>query len=209
MADAVPSLKRPALAATATGSVIAAAVVGGTHLLPESAASAATGHSRSAAPGHTRSAAPALDRAGSAPQVSRSGQRPPLQSLKRTAIRSDRTTVARHAGDAKSSKNLLAASSDPRTIAKALLAQYGWPASEFTCLDDLWVGESDWNPGATNPYSGAYGIPQALPAEKMATVGPDWRTDPATQIRWGLDYIRSSYGSPCSADAFKQGNGWY
>ena len=61
----------------------------------------------------------------------------------------------------------------------------------------------------TNPSSGAYGIPQALPAAKMASAGSDWRTNPVTQIRWGLDYIESAYGSPCAAESFKQGHGWY
>ncbi|MGI8614911.1 MAG: hypothetical protein ACR2KL_13360 [Nocardioidaceae bacterium] len=98
---------------------------------------------------------------------------------------------------------------DPRDVARAMLPSYGWSDAEFGCLDELWVSESDWNPSATNPTSGAYGIPQALPAEKMASAGADWRTNAATQIAWGLGYIRDSYGSPCSADAFKQANGWY
>lgn len=60
-----------------------------------------------------------------------------------------------------------------------------------------------------NPTSSAYGIPQALPGEKMASAGADWATNPATQIEWGLGYIRDSYGSPCAANSFKLGNGWY
>lgn len=101
------------------------------------------------------------------------------------------------------------ASQDPRTTARAMLADYGWSADQFGCLDSLWVGESGWDHTATNPSSGAYGIPQSLPASKMATAGADWQTNPATQIKWGLGYIREVYGSPCSAEAFKQGNGWY
>lgn len=100
------------------------------------------------------------------------------------------------------------APSDPRDIARAMLPAYGWSA-EFSCLDQLYIGESNWDHTATNPTSGAYGIPQSLPAEKMATAGPDWRTNPATQIEWGLDYIESSYGSPCAANSFKLANGWY
>jgi len=98
---------------------------------------------------------------------------------------------------------------DPREIAESMLDDYGWDSSEMSCLDELWVSESNWEVDATNPTSGAYGIPQALPAEKMAAAGPDWRTNPATQIEWGLDYIQDSYGSPCSAWEFKQGNDWY
>jgi hypothetical protein len=98
---------------------------------------------------------------------------------------------------------------DPQDIAILMMADYGWGMDEFSCLDDLYVSESDWDHTATNPSSGAYGIPQALPAEKMASAGSDWRTNPATQIEWGLDYIRSSYGTPCSAWSFKAANNWY
>ena len=98
---------------------------------------------------------------------------------------------------------------DPRSIAKALLPQYGFSESQFSCLDPLWQGESGWDLHATNPSSGAYGIPQALPGSKMATAGSDWQNNAATQIKWGLDYIRGRYGTPCGAWSFKQANGWY
>jgi hypothetical protein len=74
----------------------------------------------------------------------------------------------------------------------------GWSSSQFGCLDRLWTRESGWRVSAHNA-SGAYGIPQALPASKMATAGADWRTNPITQIRWGLGYIADAYGSPCAA----------
>ncbi|MEJ7756439.1 MAG: hypothetical protein WKF83_09075 [Nocardioidaceae bacterium] len=99
--------------------------------------------------------------------------------------------------------------SDPQGIARAMLADYGWSESEFSCLDALWVGESNWQVDADNPTSSAYGIPQALPGEKMASAGADWLTNPATQIEWGLGYIQASYGTPCSANSFKLSNGWY
>lgn len=98
---------------------------------------------------------------------------------------------------------------DPRAIARSMMDEYGWDSSEFSCLDQLWISESDWDVDATNPTSGAYGIPQSLPPEKMATAGPDWRTNPATQIEWGLEYIDLSYGTPCSAWEFKQDHNWY
>jgi hypothetical protein len=86
----------------------------------------------------------------------------------------------------------------PQQIARALVAQRGWSASQFGCLDTLWTRESNWRLDARNS-SGAYGIPQALPASKMAMMGADWRTNPVTQIRWGLYYIAAVYGSPCAA----------
>ena len=97
-------------------------------------------------------------------------------------------------------EELATSDSDPKDIAMAMLPQYGWDSSQFGCLDDLWYGESGWDPYAENPYSGAYGIPQALPGSKMAAAGPDWETNPATQIEWGLGYIQDRYGSPCSAE---------
>jgi hypothetical protein len=106
---------------------------------------------------------------------------------------------------------LARAKADPRAVARILLADYGWDDSQFGCLDNLWVGESNWNYKATNSSSGAYGIPQSLPASKMATVAPDWRDNPATQIAWGLKYIKSSYGTPCNAWAQWQARSphWY
>lgn len=98
---------------------------------------------------------------------------------------------------------------DPRDIARAMLPEFGFDDSQFSCLDQLYVSESDWDIHADNPTSSAYGIPQALPGEKMASAGPDWAENPATQIRWGLGYIASSYGTPCNAWSFKQSHNWY
>ena len=100
-------------------------------------------------------------------------------------------------------------SRNPKVVAKAMLGRYGWGASQFGCLDRLWTRESMWSIHATNPSSGAYGIPQALPGSKMASVGSDWRTSAFTQIRWGLGYIQARYGSPCSAWSHSEGHGWY
>ncbi len=98
---------------------------------------------------------------------------------------------------------------DPREIARALLAEFGFSADQFDCLDSLYMSESGWRVNADNPSSSAYGIPQALPGSKMASAGSDWATNPITQIRWGLGYIQDRYGSPCSAWGFKQANNWY
>jgi transglycosylase-like protein with SLT domain len=97
----------------------------------------------------------------------------------------------------------------PRQIAKQMLGQLGWQTSQFSCLEPLWYHESGWNPSAMNPSSGAYGIPQALHGSLMASAGSDWRTNPATQIRWGLTYIHDRYGSPCGAWAHEQSANWY
>jgi hypothetical protein len=99
-------------------------------------------------------------------------------------------------------------SGNPQKIAAAMMGSYGWSSSEFGCLVSLWNLESGWNVYASNP-SGAYGIPQALPGSKMASAGPDWQSNAATQIRWGLGYIKSLYGSPCGAWSHEQATGWY
>ena len=100
-------------------------------------------------------------------------------------------------------------SGSPQQIAAAMLGSFGWSSSEFGCLQSLWNAESGWNPSASNPISGAYGIPQALPGSKMASAGADWQTNPATQIKWGLGYIKQVYGSPCAAWSHEQSAGWY
>ena len=91
-----------------------------------------------------------------------------------------------------------AASGSPQQIAEAMLASFGWSSSQFSCLDPLWAHESGWSVTAYNAGSGAFGIPQALPGSRMASAGPDWQTNAATQIRWGLEYIKGTYGSPAA-----------
>ncbi|WP_285619122.1 hypothetical protein [Kineosporia sp. NBRC 101677] len=98
---------------------------------------------------------------------------------------------------------------DPRSAARVMLEDRGWSSAEFSCLDSLWTKESHWNYQATNPSSGAYGIPQAYPGSKMASAGSDWQTNPVTQIRWGLDYIAERYGTPCAAWNFSQAHNSY
>jgi hypothetical protein len=93
--------------------------------------------------------------------------------------------------------------------ARKSLTTYGLKLSEFPDLVRLWNQESGWRWNATNPSSGAYGIPQALPASKLASAGGDWKTNPYTQIRWGLQYIRDRYGSIAAAWAHEQHFNWY
>jgi resuscitation-promoting factor RpfB len=95
-------------------------------------------------------------------------------------------------------------------LGQQLASAYGWGTGpEWTCLDELWTRESGWQMVWNYQGSGAYGIPQALPASKMAAAGPDYMTNPATQIRWGLGYIRDTYGDPCTAWAHEQADAWY
>lgn len=96
-----------------------------------------------------------------------------------------------------------------QSIAASMVAARGWPSSEFDCLFALWNKESGWRVNAYNASSGAYGIPQSLPGSKMASVGSDWETNPATQIEWGLGYITSRYGTPCGAWQSSVDRGWY
>ena len=99
---------------------------------------------------------------------------------------------------------------DPREIARQILKnKFDYGSSQFDCFDNIIMRESKWDVNATNPSSGAYGIPQALPGSKMASEGSDWRTNPATQIIWGIKYMQDRYGSPCSAWSFKSSHGWY
>jgi hypothetical protein len=99
---------------------------------------------------------------------------------------------------------------DPREIARQIMKnKFGYDDDDYSCFNNIIIRESMWKIDATNPSSGAYGIPQALPGSKMASAGSDWRTNPATQIIWALDYMKKRYGSPCEAWSFKRGHGWY
>ncbi|SIO84239.1 lytic transglycosylase domain-containing protein [Nocardiopsis sp. JB363] len=101
-------------------------------------------------------------------------------------------------------------SGSAKEIALQMVLDEGWGAEEFNgCLEPLWEKESNWNHTAENASSGAYGIPQSLPGSKMASHGDDWQTNPATQIAWGLDYIKDRYGTPCGAWSHSQANNWY
>jgi uncharacterized protein YabE (DUF348 family) len=96
-----------------------------------------------------------------------------------------------------------------KAIARQMLAARGWGADQYDCLVTLWNHESGWRVHAANP-SGAYGIPQALPGSKMGSAGPDWQNSAETQIRWGLGYISSRYGTPCGAwSSWQAHGGWY
>jgi phage-related protein len=122
------------------------------------------------------------------------------------------TSIGRVPGIAQLSGPGLATGAAPvvaQAAAQAMLPQFGWGMDQWPALQQLWTRESGWNYRATNPTSGAYGIPQALPPSKMATAGLDWLTNPSTQEKWGLGYILSRYGSPANAWAHELQLGWY
>ncbi len=133
------------------------------------------------------------------------------KAAKRAKAAKAKAEAQQAAQQAAARRELAAAQADPQAVAQKMLGEFGFGADQWSCLSTLWTGESGWNYLAANPSSGAYGIPQALPGDKMASAGADWRTNPATQIRWGLGYIRSAYGSPCAALSFWNGNSphWY
>jgi len=207
--------RRPLLGTTTTLAVVAA-VSGGVALAsPRAPGRAATGVEAAAAPVVVPDVPAAADHEGDRAAAPRRRILIAADTHRRAraaaAARDARSAERRRAG-ARTSRDLhraRLAATDPRTLARALVAQRGWRDTQFRCLDQLWAKESDWQPTATNPTSGAYGIPQALPGRKMATAGADWRTNPATQLAWGLGYIADRYGTPCSAWAHSVSTNWY
>ncbi|MFJ4739024.1 transglycosylase SLT domain-containing protein [Streptomyces sp. NPDC088775] len=134
-----------------------------------------------------------------APTKPRAAQPQRKATAVRPAKRASRSVPARRAAP-----HLAATVTGAKTHARSRLG-----AAQYQCLDSLIRRESGWNHRAANPSSGAYGLMQALPGSKMASAGSDWRTNPLTQIKWGLSYIKSRYGTPCGAWNFWQKNGWY
>ena len=134
------------------------------------------------------------------------------EKVKAAALAKARKAAAEKAAREAERKRVIAnAQKNPKAVARMLLPEYGFSQAQWPCLERLWIGESGWNYKAENASSGAYGIPQSLPASKMATMGSDYRTNPVTQIKWGLNYIKQSYGSPCNALDFwnNQSPHWY
>ncbi|MGO9082341.1 MAG: lytic transglycosylase domain-containing protein [Streptosporangiaceae bacterium] len=186
MAVAVPAL--------ALGAVTAGAL----------AATPAAGHAPAQHRARQAVAAPAIRRAGTA-----SGRTARLDGYAQPlAGTSGQASGARGGGGAPVRRHR-AGHLGPRQIARRMLHRFGWSRRQFKYLDWLWNRESSWNVYASNPYSGAYGIPQAVPGSKMASAGPRWRTSARVQIRWGLRYIREVYGSPRQAWDHEVGSGWY
>jgi hypothetical protein len=194
------------LAAAATGVAVATGVVQS----PTSAVNLADSLNPAAATTGTSSGSGLQDRTASVSRSSdRRAARPAVHTDRRAgADPAKRAALGLTPGPAVGGEENLS-EQDPQAIAEALMPTYGFDSSQMSCLVPLWMGESGWRWNAENPSSGAYGIPQSLPGDKMATVASDWRTNAVTQIKWGLEYIKGSYGSPCGAWDFKQGHGWY
>ena len=150
----------------------------------------------------------AAEKAADQRAAGRSARRAAERRAGKQAAAAKPTTSHSSAGSGSSGGSSAQPSGSPQHIAMAMLGSYGWSSSQFGCLQSLWNAESGWNVYASNP-SGAYGIPQALPGSKMASAGPDWQSNAATQIRWGLGYIRAMHGSPCRAWAHQQSTGSY
>jgi hypothetical protein len=190
------SLLFSGVAVAATGIAVSSGVAASDDAPTDTASSAI-----STAQSNQQTSAPSPDRVSDRENAaSRSSDRAALDPVKKDALNQD------SGGQVTKTEDLT--SQDPRTIARTLLGDYGFSESEFSCLDALWVSESDWDMHADNPTSSAYGIPQALTGGTHE-LPADYMTNPVSQIEWGLWYIRNSYGSPCSAWEFKQANNWY
>jgi hypothetical protein len=198
------TLVMSSVAVAATGVAVSGGVLhgsssGGVATAAAEDLSSTSGSTASAAGASLAGQLPRFDRA---PVVSRSSDR-------RDAADPAKEAALSVASGPATTDRVEMSQADPRSIARAMLPQFGFSADQFSCLDSLWTKESGWNPHADNASSSAYGIPQALPGSKMATAGADWATNPATQIKWGLGYIRDSYGSPCAAWGHSQAYNWY
>lgn len=140
---------------------------------------------------------------GASARIAGAAPRPDPAAIRLAAIAAPRAAVARSARQDRPSRA-------PRHIARAMLIhRFGWRAWQFRYLNRLWATESGWNRYASNPYSGAYGIPQAVPGSKMSSAGPGWKWNARTQIRWGMRYIRDRYRTPYRAWRHQHACGWY
>jgi hypothetical protein len=172
----------------------------GTSTTPEAAPAGASAGASSAAP--TPTPTPRPDR------LSRSGARadvPEVEIMAQLARRAER--IAKRLPPVEVPADVDRGSN--RALGYQLMIEFGYPEDQWAYLDALWQRESGWNHLADNPTSSAYGIPQSLPGSKMAVVGSDWRTNPETQINWGLAYIGARYGTPQKAWEHSERVGWY
>ncbi|WP_405146780.1 lytic transglycosylase domain-containing protein [Sphaerisporangium sp. NBC_01403] len=213
-APLAPEILAPLDAANATTASVAAPR--GATALPGRPASTAWSRARPAWIRTTPAARPIWTRAGLAGMAELIGAPKATVTAARVARAARRMPIRVHRGVWRTSAHPNVRVWAPKTpkgrnkaIAYRLVTQRSWPVTQFRCLDSLWTRESNWNHRAQNPSSGAYGIPQALPGYKMVGIGHDWRVNPATQIRWGLKYIKGRYGSPCGAWGHFQSHNWY
>jgi hypothetical protein len=177
---------------------LVATACGGT-TLPESAPSSVNASPTAADPATPVERAPELSRSGARADV------PDAQIMAQLARRAER--IAKRLPPVQVPVDVDRGSN--RALGYQLMIEFGYPREQWGYLDALWQRESGWNHLAENASSGAYGIPQSLPGTKMAVVGSDWRTNPETQINWGLAYIGARYGTPQKAWAHSERVGWY
>jgi hypothetical protein len=199
--------RRSAIFSTAIASsvlALAAVATAAAASLPGSGPVAAA-RTLSGSPALTTAAAPA-GREAAAPGASLDGS---AALISQVQVVTARISPAEHGISQSRPATKRARHLSPRQLGRQMLRAFHWSPRQFTYLNRLWNAESSWNVHAANPFSGAYGIPQAVPGGKMASAGPNWRTNAATQIRWGLRYIRAVYGSPQRAWAHEEGVGWY
>ncbi|MDX3384429.1 transglycosylase SLT domain-containing protein [Streptomyces niveiscabiei] len=135
----------------------------------------------------------------------RSITRSPKKALTTAAVATAAAGLALTAAPAHAATATADSAAEARTIAKQLIPD----TAQYDAFAHIVEHESGWDVDATNSSSGAYGLVQALPGSKMASAGADWKTNAATQIKWGLQYMNSRYGSPAAAWNFWQANGWY
>ncbi len=181
------------VAAAATGVVVSGGVVGGGAATTAEASDLATLVSGTTGPTTSPEVPERAD------QVSRSDRRTSTDPTKAAALSAE--------GNPAVARTVDLSGGDPRVIAQALLPQYGFSSDQYSCLNSLYLSESGWQVDADNPTSTAYGIPQALTG--LHDLPEGYLTSAEIQIRWGLEYIANSYGTPCGAWAFKQANNWY
>jgi hypothetical protein len=180
---------------------LAAAAAGSVSVWSVSAAAQPTASARPAVQVQTGVSAAGLRPASS-------GQRT-AAAAPRSAVLDAVTAAKAPAGKPKPKHHARPRKLTPKQVARQMLKTFHWRKWQFRYLSMLWSRESSWNVHASNPYSGAYGIPQAVPGSKMASAGPHWSTSARTQIRWGMRYIKSRYGSPYWAWQHELGDGWY
>jgi hypothetical protein len=189
------------LAVTTPAVVVVAAVAGSLGAWPAGAAAPAAA-TRPAAIIRPADGSGHAARAGLASGAARPAQ---LDAVLAVSISSKDSTAAASSAASATAKRKLT----PRQIARRLLGRFHWGERQFPALNDLWSRESSWNKHAENLYTGAYGIPQAEPGDKMSTAGAHWQTSARTQILWGLKYIKARYGSPRGAWDHELATGWY
>ncbi len=202
-----PRKKKITIAVTALGTVAAAA--GAISLWSAGAAAQPAATARQSY--SLSRAAPHLAIADGAPLLASRHDRAALDAFTVVLARKPAASVTGKPVLAKATKKKRAKARplSPRQIARRMLRSFHWRGWQFKYLNLLWSRESGWNVFADNPYSGAYGIPQAVPGSKMASAGPDWESNARTQIRWGLRYIKAMYGSPLAAWQHELATGWY